>query len=675
MDTLKKRVTSSPILMLPSQNLPFRIEADSSDYATGAVLSQKSDKDEKWHPIAFYSRALSLVERNYEIHDKEMLAVIRALEEWRHFVEGTEQRVEIWTDHKNLEYFRTSKKLNRRQARWSLYLSRFDFELRHRPGKSMGKVDALSRRADHGKGSDDNENMVLLKPEFFEIRALGGWQTEGEEKTILNEIEEGVSKEKFEDFVAKAAIELKKSKNNSIRSSEWSTENGLLLFCGKVYVPNYLDLRRRIISQHHDTKIAGHVGRYKTLELISRNYWWPQMSRHIGQYVKTCDLCLHTKTERKQPASELQPLPVPDQRWDTISVDMVVELPESAGYDAVFNMVDSVSKRAHFIPTNTTLTAAGATCLFLHNVWKLHGLPGRVVSDQGPQFVRAFTEELYQLLGIKIAASTAYHPQTDGQTERVNQELKQYLRVFISERQNDWSNLLPLMEFQYNNHVHSATTHTPFMLDTGRDPQMGFEPKQRPSHLESVNEFKQRMEDALEEAKSALQLSKETMALYYNRKHDPTPIFQPGDKVFLDACDIQTTQPFKKFDYKKYGPYTILKPVGTHAYKLRLPPSMHRIHPVFPVVKLTKAPENPFPGRENEPPPPPEIIDDHEEYEVEDVLDSRIRYRKVEFLVKWKGYGYKENEWVKAKDMENAADAVAKFYRTHPEAPREVLSK
>jgi len=159
---LKMVVTTAPVLVSLQDLEPFRVEADSSDFATGAVLSQQLTTDGKWHPVAFYSKSLSSVERNYEIHDKEMLAIIRALEEWRHFLEGVTHPVEIWTDHKNLEYFMTAKKLNCRQARWSLHLARFDFLLHHYPGRTMGKLDALSRRADHGNGASDNENIVLL---------------------------------------------------------------------------------------------------------------------------------------------------------------------------------------------------------------------------------------------------------------------------------------------------------------------------------------------------------------------------------------------------------------------------------------------------------------------------------------------------------------------------------
>jgi hypothetical protein len=171
---LKELITSAPVLVLPNDNLPFRLEADSSGIATGAVLSQQQVDDNAWQPVAFLSKALNPVERNYEIHDTEMLAIIQGLEEWRHYLEGARHPVEIWTDHKNLEYFRVAQKSNCRQARWSLYLSRFDFTLHYKPGQSMGKPDALSRRADHGSGQGDNNNLTLLAPELFRIHTLAG---------------------------------------------------------------------------------------------------------------------------------------------------------------------------------------------------------------------------------------------------------------------------------------------------------------------------------------------------------------------------------------------------------------------------------------------------------------------------------------------------------------------
>src|SRR6267143_5635942 len=191
------------------------------------------------------------------------------------------------------------------------------------------------------------------------------------------------------------------------------------------------------------------------------------MTRSVGQYVSTCDLCLCTKMQYHLPIGELHPLPIPEERWEVISVDFIVELPESRGYDAIMAVVDSVGKRSHFIETVTTITAAGAANLYLRNVWKLHGLPRKVISDQGLQFIALFMKELYRLLGIEAASSTTYHPQTNRQTERVNQELEQFLQIFIGKWQDDWYTLLPLAEFSYNNNIHSSTQQTLFLLDTG----------------------------------------------------------------------------------------------------------------------------------------------------------------------------------------------------------------
>ena len=340
----------------------------------------------------------------------------------------------------------------------------------------MGKCDALSRRPDHGSGSADNENIVLLDADLFAIRALEGLSVEGEEKEVLKEVREKVRGGLMEDSVAIMVKGLKDSKARSAQGAEWNLRDGLVFFRDRIYVPKDLELRRRIVAQHHDSKVAGHPGRWKTLELVARSYWWPQMGRYIGTYCRTCDLCLRTKVDRRAPMGELQPLPVPAYPWQIISVDFITELPEAHGYDAVMVAVDILGKRGHFIPTHTTITAEGSARLYLHHVWKLHGLPESAVSDRGTQFVAEFMRELYRLLGIRLASSTAYHPQTDGQTERVNQELEQYVRLFVNERQDDWDELLPLGEFQYNNHIHSATQTVPFMVDHGRLPRMGFEP-------------------------------------------------------------------------------------------------------------------------------------------------------------------------------------------------------
>src|ERR687887_818215 len=434
----------------------------------------------------------------------------------------------------------------------------------------MGKSDALSRRADHGSGAEDNRDVTLLTPNFFAVRAVEALELVGEERNLLKQIRKGVAEGELEEVVTKAAKILRSSSAKSVHSAEWSEANGLLYYRGKIYVPPTSDLRRKIVALNHDSKLAGHPGRWKTLELVSRNYWWPQISRYIGRYTSTCDLCLRTKVLHQPPVGHLDPTPIPNRRWHTVSVDFIVDLPQSNGYDSVMVVVDLLSKRSHFIPMNTTISAVGPARLFRDHVWKLHGLPRRIISDRGTQFTAEFTQELYRLLGIEPAMTTAYHPQADGQTERVNQELEQYIRLFVSERQNDWVELLSMAEFQYTNNVHASTHQTPFVLDSGQHPRMGFEP-QIPSRMESANEFSHRMKVALEEAQAALVKAKDDMAKYYDRKRLPTPEYKPGDWVYLDASDINTTRPSRKLSHHRLGPYKVEKKVSSNAYRLQLP--------------------------------------------------------------------------------------------------------
>jgi len=206
--------------------------------------------------------------------------------------------------------------------------------------------------------------------------------------------------------------------------------------------------------------------------------------------------------------------------------------------------------------------------------------------------------------------------------ERVNQELDQYLRLFVNERQDDWYDLLPLAEFQHNNHVHSATQHPPFLLDTGRLLRMGFEPRRNPSGLETVNEFTERMRTVIEEVKSAIRKTQDNMKRYYNRKRTPAPVFNPGDKVFLDISDIRTTRPSQKLSHRRLSPFIVERRIGPMAYRLKLLHWMKQLYPVFNVVKLTPASDDPIPGRKMTDHPLPIIIDGEAEWEVEEILNS-----------------------------------------------------
>jgi len=247
--------------------------------------------------------------------------------------------------------------------------------------------------------------------------------------------------------------------------------------------------------------------------------------------------------------------------------------------------------------------------------------------------------------------------------------LDQYLWLFVNERQDDWYDLLPMAEFQHNNHVHSATQQPLFLLDTGRLPHMGFEPRQNPSGLETVNEFTERMRTAIEEAKSAIRKAQDDMKKYYDRRRTPAPVFKPGDKVFLNALDIQTMRPSQKLSHRRLGPFEVERRIRPMAYCLRLPHRMKQLHPVFNIVKLTPALDDPITGRKIEDHPPPIVIDGEPEWEVEEILDSRWHQRRFQYLIKWKEYGREHNSWEFASEV-SAPELTAEFHRKHPGALR-----
>ena len=208
--------------------------------------------------------------------------------------------------------------------------------------------------------------------------------------------------------------------------------------------------------------MAGHLGQEKTLDLVTREYTWPGIHAFVNRYIRTCDTCAWNKTPRHRRHGQLQPFPIPPGPWKSVSMDFIVELPQSQGYDAIYVCVDWFTKMAHFIPTNSNVTAEQTADLYLRNVFKNHGLPSNVVSDRGTQFVSKFSRRLLDLLDIQGNRSTAYHLESDGQTERVNQTLEQYLRIYCDFHQDDWSQLLPLAEFTYNNSKNSSTQMSPF---------------------------------------------------------------------------------------------------------------------------------------------------------------------------------------------------------------------
>jgi len=401
---------------------------------------------------------------------------------------------------------------------------------------------------------------------------------------------------------------------------------------GKVYMPKDDMLRVEIIRLHHNTPVGGHGGQWKMVELVTRNFWWPGVTREVKRYVEGCDSCQRNKNRTEQPAGKLMPNSIPEKPWTHISADFITKLPIAQGYDSILVVVDRLTKMVHFISTTEKTSAEGLARLFRDNVWKLHRLPESIISDRGPQFTAGLMRELNRILGIESKLSTASHPQTNGQTERVNQELEQYLRMFIDHRQEQWPNWLGTAEFAYNNKTHSSTKVLPFKANYGQDPRMGFEMR-RKGKYEGTEKFIMKIKKIQEEAKVALGKAQEEMKKYADRKRAEVDKYKVGDLVMLSTKDLKyqmVRRRTEKLTERFVGPYRIKKIVSPNAVELELP-SIVKIHSVVNVSKIRRYVGQVEGQRKGQ--LGPVVIKGEEEWEVERILNKwRIR-GKDKYLV------------------------------------------
>jgi len=355
----------------------------------------------------------------------------------------------------------------------------------------------------------------------------------------------------------------------------------------KIYVPKEEELRIEIIQLHYDGLAVEHGGRRKTVELVTRNYWWLGVTRDVGRYVEEYDLCQRIKNRTEEPVGKLKLEEVPEKPWMHLTVDFITKLLVVAGKDAILVVCDRMSKMTHFIATTEGTSAEGLARLFQDNVWKLHGLPESMILDWGPQFAAELTKELNRMLGIETKLSMAFHPQTDGQTERMNQELEQYLRLFVEHRQKDWLEWLVSAEFTVNNKAHTATKISPFMANYGRELWMGGDIRKK-GKVESAMEFVERMKKVHKEARAALKKTQEEMKRYADRSRKETENWKKGDRVLLSTKDLVFKErPVRKLTERYVGLYVIEEVVSLNAVKLQLPTSM-RIHLVVDVSWIVR---------------------------------------------------------------------------------------
>lgn len=453
------------------------------------------------------------------------------------------------------------------------------------------------------------------------------------------------------------------------RIQDYTFTDGILRFHDLIYVPNDEELQRQILRSRHDAPAAGHQGRAKTLELVTRIFYWPTVRRYVNRYVDGCDVCQRSKPTHHSRYGLMQPIPAGQAPWKRISADFIVKLPLSKGYDSIMVVVDRNTKLGHFIPTNESVDSDQTASLYLHHIWKHHGTPDEVISDRGAVFVSKFMRRLSELLRIKPSPSTAFHPQTDGQTERVNQILEQFLRMFTTQRQDDWVDLLPMAEFAYNNASHAATGLSPFYATYGYHPSFSFKTPTT-STVPAAEDRVKHLQQLHEELKTMIHIAGEQAKRNHDRGAQTQPNFQIHDKVLLRHSNIATSMPSHKLAPKFLGPFPIISKLSDVVYRLKLPKTL-KIHDVFHVSLLERYREDTIKGRKNIPPPPIITPAGDKEWEVKQVLDSKFfgRWKKLYYLVAWEGYGPEENSWEPAANLENAPAMVAEFHRLHPQAP------
>lgn len=691
---------SAPVLILPDPTKPYVVNTDASGFAIGACLQQ--DQGKGLQPICYMSKKMLDAETRYPVHHKEMLAIVCALKEWRHYLHGNKFKVQVMTDHKSLVFFDTQPKLSERQARWNEYLADFDFEIIYQKGETNIVADALSRRADLDTGTavadGDNVNVSI---DTAELNAVDTESKDDEDivpeiKSDINDIITDTATESKSNDIGDSAIDTANDHDiiTQIRAgyqadehcqqilkgiitsrvNHFTIKNGLIYYDNtRLVVPDILRLKTLLLHEYHDGKLAGHVGLDKTYFSLCKSYYWFSIYTDTKQYCRTCLVCQQTKASNRKKAGLLQPLPIPAYRWHTITMDFIVQLPKSTGgYDAIFVVVDKLSKRAYFIPTHTTATAPTTALLFFKHVIKNgHGIPEVIISDRDSKFTSMFWQSLWKLLDTKLAMSTAFHPQSDGQTERTNRTLEQMLRAYTDVNQSNWDELLAYAEIAYNNSKNDSTGFSPFYLNHGQDMRLPA------GAINSVNTPNAAVGDLLSELQSTMVLVQKNLVhaqevqKKYADQHRREETFAIGDKVLVDARDINFTSGSKKLLDKYIGPYTIVALVGPVAYRIELPKKF-RIHDVFHVSKLKRYEQTEkFPDRQQDIRPVADSqVDGTDAFVVEKLVDKKVvgkgKNAKVHYLVKWFGYPDWESSWEPIDHLTGIADeSISAYEKSH----------
>ena len=688
---LKRRFCESPVLKQWNPSLPTFLETDCSGYASGGVLAQEGP-DGRRHACAFFSKRLSPAEYNYPIHDKEMLAIMRCLDNWSAELRSCGPFT-ILTDHRNLEYFMTRQKLTERQSRWAAELSQFHFKLEYRPGSQAVVPDALSRREqDRPQGIDDEREqgrMIQLIPDdaipTMTRARINATSSNFSEPFVLPEMkifEEADLQQLWdetaeEDSIFKEAYRAVQNRERAfppvlglrVQISECAIDAGKrLTFRDRIWVPGGSGeksnqeeaekdrLRTRIVQQSHDSVATGHPGREGTLAIVARRFYWPGQSQLVRRFVANCDTCGRAHIWRQSKRGFLKPLPIPDRPRSHLSMDFITDLPPTGPSKAkyLWVIVDRLTK-AVTLEVMDTMEAEACARRFLQCHYRFHGMPRSIVSDRGSNWLSRFWKRFCNLAGVTQKLSTAYHPQTDGGPERMNQEIEAYLRAYVSYVQDDWGELLPAAQLALNNRESATTKISPFFVEHGfhvdpisvedsDDPPRDKEESKADALLARLQEVNEYMQAVM----AAAQQQQEEAA---NAKRQAAERFEVGDKVWLSMANYKSPRPCKKLDWLHHK-YTVTKIINSHVVELDVRGSIYRR---FHVDLLRRAHQDPAPGQKVDDAQPPPIQDEDGEdlWDISEILCARWKKRgRGQFrqaLVRWTGYAnptWEPVEWL-----------------------------